>query len=97
MPMLTPEVGMKPLLQVSADVPEWESKHIPDSAPKSRRGSRSQSEIARAAGISQGFLSELECGHKRPTSGVAQKLASALGMPRGQAPRLQALRRPLRD
>jgi transcriptional regulator with XRE-family HTH domain len=38
-----------------------------------------QREIARAAGISQGFLSELECGQKRLTPGVAQRLAPVLG------------------
>jgi transcriptional regulator with XRE-family HTH domain len=38
-----------------------------------------QKEVARAAGISQGFLSELECGQKRLTPGVAQRLAAVLG------------------
>ena len=52
---------------------------IPTSAIRARRGNRSQSEIAQGAGISQGYLSELETGSKRLTLSVARKLAPALG------------------
>lgn len=45
---------------------------------KERRGNRSQLEIARAAGISQTFLSELENERKRLTPSTAQKLAPVL-------------------
>jgi transcriptional regulator with XRE-family HTH domain len=52
---------------------------IATSAIRVWRGNRSQVEIAGKARITQGFLSELESGHKRLTSRVAQKLAPALG------------------
>ena len=52
---------------------------IATSSIRAWRGNRSQVEIAGKARITQGFLSELESGHKRLTSGVAQKLAPALG------------------
>jgi len=52
---------------------------IAPSVIRAWRGNRSQVEIAGKAKISQGFLSELESGQKRLTSGVAQKLAPALG------------------
>jgi transcriptional regulator with XRE-family HTH domain len=52
---------------------------VPTSPIKEQRGSRSQIEIAQAAGISQGFLSMLESGQKRLTPGVARRLAPALG------------------
>ena len=53
--------------------------------PSLRARSRSDEATARRwrspslAGISQGFLSELESGQKRLTPGVAQSLAPALG------------------
>lgn len=46
---------------------------------KDRRGTRSQVQLAQAAGVSQSFLSELENGRKRLTPATAQKLAPALG------------------
>ena len=52
---------------------------ISSSTIKAWRGNRSQVEIAGKAKIAQGFLSELESGQKRLTSGVVQKLAPALG------------------
>jgi transcriptional regulator with XRE-family HTH domain len=52
---------------------------IATSAIRAWRGNRSQVEIAEKAKITQGFLSELESSQKRLTSGVAQKLATALG------------------
>lgn len=66
------------------------------SAIRKQRGSRSQLEIAQAAGISQGYLSELETSSKRLTPSVAQKLALALGTTTGQlmlAERLAKLNR----
>jgi transcriptional regulator with XRE-family HTH domain len=81
--MMAPEVDTK-TLQVSSDEPAWGAQPIAASALKVRRGNRSQIEVARAAGISQGFLSELESGRKRLTPGVAQKLAPALGMSANQ-------------
>jgi transcriptional regulator with XRE-family HTH domain len=77
MPMMTPEVGER-TLQNFPEEPAWETEPIPASALKERRGKRSQVEIAQAAGISQGFLSELESGRKRLTRSTAQKLAAAL-------------------
>jgi transcriptional regulator with XRE-family HTH domain len=77
--MMTPEAGAKTLLQVSPEEPAWETEPIPASALKELRQNRTQIEIARAAGISQGFLSELESGQKRLTPGVAQRLAPVLG------------------
>jgi transcriptional regulator with XRE-family HTH domain len=53
---------------------------IATSAIRARRGDRSQVEIAQEAGISQGYLSELESGLKPLTPGVAQRLAPALGI-----------------
>jgi len=64
--------------------PTETDRPIPTSAIRARRGDRSQLEIAKAAGISQGYLSELEVGSKRLTPGVAQKLAPALGVTVGQ-------------
>jgi transcriptional regulator with XRE-family HTH domain len=49
------------------------------SAIEERRGNQSQREIARDAGISQSFLSELESGRKRLTPRTARKLAPVLG------------------
>lgn len=40
----------------------------------------SQAELAERAGISQGYLSELERGEKQPTLPVLKSLASALGI-----------------
>lgn len=57
----------------------WWHELVPVGAIKEKRGDRSQIQIARAAGMSQGFLSELECGRKRLTLGTAQKLAPVLG------------------
>jgi transcriptional regulator with XRE-family HTH domain len=54
------------------------TESVPASALKELRGNRSQIEIARAAGISQPFLSELERGRKGLTRSTAQKLAAAL-------------------
>ena len=81
--MTTPNVGTK-IPQMSPDECAWETQSIPASAIRERRGDRSQNEIARAAGISQGFLSELESGQKHLTPGVAQKLAPRLGMSANQ-------------
>jgi transcriptional regulator with XRE-family HTH domain len=83
MAIMTLEGGAK-TLQVSPHEPAWETERISVSPLKESRGDRTQMEIARVAGISQGFLSELESGQKRLTSSVAQKLASALGMPANQ-------------
>ena len=55
------------------------TEHVSTSVIRERRGNRSQTEIAQAAGISQAFLSELEGGLKRLTSGTARKLAPVLG------------------
>jgi transcriptional regulator with XRE-family HTH domain len=55
------------------------TEHVPTSAIRERRGQCSQTEIAQAAGISQGFLSELESGRKRLTPATAQQLAPVLG------------------
>jgi transcriptional regulator with XRE-family HTH domain len=59
--------------------PGERDKPIASSAIRAWRGYRSQVEIAQAAGISQGFLSELESAHKQLTPGVARRLAPALG------------------
>lgn len=76
--MMTPEVGTE-TLPTSSEEPAWETEPVPISGIKVRRGDRSQREVAREAGISQGFLSELEGGRKRLTLDTAQKLASVLG------------------
>jgi transcriptional regulator with XRE-family HTH domain len=55
------------------------NRPIATSAIRAWRGNRSQVEIAGKAKIAQGFLSELECGRKQLTYGVAHKLAPALG------------------
>ena len=62
----------------------WRSRRrgtgpIPTSPIRARRGRRSQVEIAQMAGISQGFVSDLESGKKRLTPEVARRLAPALG------------------
>lgn len=41
---------------------------------------RTQREVARAAGITQGFLSDLERGANRPTPEMRDRLAAALGV-----------------
>jgi ribosome-binding protein aMBF1 (putative translation factor) len=41
---------------------------------------RSQVEVAAAAGISQGYLSQLEQDEREPTLSIAARLASALGV-----------------
>jgi transcriptional regulator with XRE-family HTH domain len=81
--MMTLEGGEK-TPQQSPHGPAWEMAPIAASALRERRGDRSQIEIARAAGISQGFLSELESGRKRLTPSVAQRLAPVFGMPANQ-------------
>jgi hypothetical protein len=55
------------------------TESVPASAIRKWRGGRLQREVARAAGISQGFLSELGCGQKGLTPGVARRLAPVLG------------------
>jgi transcriptional regulator with XRE-family HTH domain len=79
MAMLTPVDGAE-ALPMPPDEPAWEAQPILASALKESRGDRSQSEVAQAAGISQGFLSELERGRKRLTPGTAGKLAPVLGI-----------------
>ncbi len=61
------------------DASRSRDRPVPASSIKEQRGGRSQTEIAQFAGISQGFLSELESGQKRLTPGVARRLAPALG------------------
>jgi transcriptional regulator with XRE-family HTH domain len=56
-----------------------DSVDVPTSALKSLRGSRHQLEIARASGVSQGHISEIEAGKKALTPAVAAKLAPTLG------------------
>lgn len=50
---------------------------------RERRGQRSQRKIAREAGVSQSFLSDLENGRKRLTLSTARKLAPVLGVTPG--------------
>lgn len=46
------------------------------------RSGLTQSDLSRLAGISQGYISELEKdGRKRPTPAMVLKLADALGVP----------------
>jgi transcriptional regulator with XRE-family HTH domain len=71
-------------LSVLPEEPAERDTHIPASALRERRGNRSQVRIAQAAGISQGYLSELEAGSKSLTPAAAQKLAPALGTTVGQ-------------
>jgi transcriptional regulator with XRE-family HTH domain len=52
---------------------------VPPSALKVLRGTRRQEEVARAAGISQPYISELETGAKPLTPRMAQRLAPVLG------------------
>jgi transcriptional regulator with XRE-family HTH domain len=52
---------------------------IARNALKAWRGDRSQTKIARAAGIGQSTLSDLERGRQRLTPAIARKLAPALG------------------
>jgi len=40
-----------------------------------------QSELARRAGLNQGFLSEIERGRRRPSTSTARAIASALDLP----------------
>ncbi len=67
------------VLAVPLEEPATGDTPVPTSLLKEQRGNRSQMEIAEAAGISQGFLSELESGQKRLTPGVARRLAPVLG------------------
>lgn len=64
---------------MSPEEPARRTELVSVSAIRERRGDRSQIQIARAAGISQGFLSELEGGQKRLTLRMAQRLAPVLG------------------
>lgn len=43
----------------------------------------SQSELARRAGISQGHISQIEAGQKRPRPATLRRLADTLGVPLG--------------
>jgi transcriptional regulator with XRE-family HTH domain len=81
--MMAPDAGTK-MLQLSSDEPEWKLGALPTCTLNVMRGNRSQVAIARAAGISQGFLSELESGRKRLTPSVARRLEPVLGMPANQ-------------
>ncbi len=78
MTMVTSVDGAEPLPMPLEESMRW-TKPVPVSAIKESRGDRSQREIARAAGLSQAFVSELESGRKRLTPGTAQKLAPVLG------------------
>ena len=42
---------------------------------------KSQSELARVAGVSHGHISQIEAGESVPTVFVAKRLADALGVP----------------
>ncbi|TEB04784.1 HTH-type transcriptional regulator Xre [Pelotomaculum schinkii] len=44
------------------------------------RGNRSQTELARKAGIPQSAISEIEAGKRIPRTDTLQKLATALGV-----------------
>ncbi len=77
--MMTPEANTE-ALPMTPEVPLRRTELAPVSAIRKRRGDRPQIEVARAAGISQAFLSELEGGRKRLTPGTAQKLAPVLGI-----------------
>lgn len=44
-----------------------------------RKGRFSQAELARAAGITRPYLSDVERGISNPTSGIAKRLCEALG------------------
>jgi hypothetical protein len=78
MAMGTPELGTE-TLPMSSEEPVSRTDHVPLGGIKEWRSSRLQREVARAARISQGFLSEVECWQKRLTPGVAQMLAPVLG------------------
>ena len=78
MAMMTPLDGAE-ALPMPPEESTHQTEHIPSSVIRERRGHRSQTEIAKAAGISQGFLSELERGRKQLTLATAQKLAPVLG------------------
>lgn len=71
--------GRTETLTALLEEPAERDRLIPTSAIRAWRGNRSQLEIAQVAGISQGYLSELETGSKRLTPGAAQRLAPALG------------------
>ena len=43
----------------------------------------SQAELARRTGISQGHISQIESGHKRPLPATLKKIAAAIGVPLG--------------
>ena len=45
------------------------------------RGTRSQESVAKDCGISQGHLSAIENGVRRPKPETAKKIASVLGFP----------------
>jgi transcriptional regulator with XRE-family HTH domain len=64
--------------------PGERDRPIAASAIRAWRGNRSQVEIAQEAGVSQGYLSELEGGLKPLTPGVARRLAPALGIMAGE-------------
>jgi plasmid maintenance system antidote protein VapI len=78
MAMMTP-VDSAEALAMPPEESAARTEHVPTSVIRERRGQCSQTEIAQAAGISQGFLSELESGRKRLTPATAQKLAPVLG------------------
>ena len=67
------------MLATLLEEPGKRDRPIATSAIRARRGERSQVEIAQEAGVSQGYLSELESGLKPLTPGVARRLAPALG------------------
>lgn len=74
--MTTPVGGLG-----SMEMPRQKSaspqKFAATSVIKERRGTRSQVQVAQAAGVSQAFLSELENGRKTLTPDTAEKLAPA--------------------
>jgi len=78
MAMMTP-VDSTEALPMPPEETARRTGHVPTSVIRERRGHRSQTEIAQAAGISQAFLSDLERGRKRLTPATAQKLAPVLG------------------
>jgi transcriptional regulator with XRE-family HTH domain len=43
----------------------------------------SQAELARRSGVSQGHISQIEAGQKRPRPQTVHKFAAALGVPIG--------------
>jgi transcriptional regulator with XRE-family HTH domain len=64
--------------------PGERDRPIAASAIRAWRADRAQVEIAQEAGVSQGYLSELESGLKPLTPGVARRLAPALGIMAGE-------------